>query len=117
MERGMFFKLPWFKSKIEHYHDTQVLELDFLVDEFHDAMADIQDPLRTRLHAALISCQSPKDLWFLRGKLFNLISKHHCENVANERVARLDQKMRHFVDHHPDYEPEELPSGPMALLH
>jgi hypothetical protein len=117
MERGMFFKLPWFKSKIEHYHDTQVLELDFLVDEFHDAMADIQDPLRTRLHAALISCQSPKDLWFLRGKLFNLISKHHCENVANERVARLDHKMRHFVDHHPDYEPEELPSGPMALLH
>jgi len=114
----MFFKLPWFgKRRQEKYHDTQVLELDFLVDEFHDAMADIKDPLRTRLHAALISCQSPKDLWFLRGKLFNLISKHHCESEAHQRVSRLDHKLRFFVDHHPDYTPEELPSGPMALLH
>lgn len=115
----MFFKLlPWFnKAKSANYSDTQVLELDFLVDEFHDAMADIQDPQRTRLHAALISCQSPKDLWFLRGKLFNLISKHHCEYVAHERVARLDQKLRFFVGHHPDHTPEDLPSGPMALLH
>jgi hypothetical protein len=114
----MFFKLPWFtRTKQASYHDTQVLELDYLVDEFHDAMADIQDPLRARLHAALISAQTPKDLWFLRGKLFNLISKHHCEGVAHQRVARLDQKLRFFVDHHPDYDPEELPSGPMALLH
>ena len=29
----MFFKLPWFsKPKQDHYHDTQVFELDFLVD-------------------------------------------------------------------------------------
>lgn len=114
----MFFKLPWlFKSKKDTYHDTQVLELDFLVDEFHDAMSDIEDPLRTRLHAALVSCQSPKDLWFLRGKLFNLISRHHCEYVAHDRVARLDHKLQFFVSHHPDHAPEELPSGPMALMH
>jgi hypothetical protein len=113
----MFFKLPWFGKRKPSYHDTQVLELDFLVDEFEDAMADIQDPGRTRLHAALIACQSPKDLWFLRGKLFNLISKHHHEGVAHDRVARLDQKLRFFVSHHPDHDPEELPSGPMALLH
>ena len=113
----MFFKLPWFKSKTPSYHDTQVLELDFLVDEFQEAMADIKDPLRARLNAALMCCQTPKDLWFLRGKLHNLISTHHCQQVANDRVSRLDQKMRFFVDHHPDYEPEELPSGPMALMH
>ncbi|HBU17664.1 MAG: hypothetical protein A3B67_07525 [Burkholderiales bacterium RIFCSPHIGHO2_02_FULL_66_10] len=118
MEHSMFFKLPWFKrTKKDNYHDTQVLEMDFLVDEFHEAMADIKDPIRTRMHAALVCCQSPKDLWFLRGKLFNLISKHHCENEANRRVARLDQKLRFFVDHHPDHTSEELPSGPMALLH
>ena len=114
----MFFKLPWFnKPKQDKYHDTQVLELDFLVDEFHDAMSDIQDPMRTRLHAALISCQSPKDLWFLRGKLFNLISKHHHEGEANRRVGRLDAKLRYFVEHHPDYGADELPSKPMGLLH
>ena len=62
-------------------------------------------------------CQSPKDLWFLRGKLHNLISTHHCEQVANERVSRLDQKMRFFVDNHPDHGSEELPSRPMALVH
>ena len=45
----MFFKLPWFKSKSPSYHDTQVLELDFLVDEFHEAMADVKDPTRMRL--------------------------------------------------------------------
>jgi hypothetical protein len=117
-ESAMFFKLPWFsKAKKDNYGDTQVLELDFLVDEFQDAMADIQDPVRVRLHAALISCENPKDLWFLRGKLFNLISKHHCENEAQKRVSRLDQKLNFFVSHHPDHAPEELPSGPMALLH
>ncbi len=114
----MFFRLPWFgKSRQPGYHDTQVLELDFLVDEFHEAMADIKDPVRTRIHAALMSCQTPKDLWFLRGKLHNLISRHHCESEANARVSRLDQKLRFFVENHPDYSPEELPSGPMALLH
>jgi hypothetical protein len=61
-ESAMFFKLPWFsKAKKDNYGDTQVLELDFLVDEFQDAMADIQDPVRVRLHAALISCENPKD--------------------------------------------------------
>ena len=114
---GMFFKLPWFKKKSPSFDDTQVLELDFLVDEFHEAMADIKDPLRMRLHAALMCCQTPKDLWFLRSKLHSLISTHHCERVANERVSRLDQKMRFFVDHHPDHEPQELPSRPMALVH
>ena len=72
---------------------------------------------RVRIQAALISCESPKDLWFLRGKLFNLISKHHCEGEAKKRVNKLDQKLRFFVGHHPDYAPEDLPSGPMALLH
>jgi hypothetical protein len=115
----MFFRLPWFGKTQRQVHDqdTQVLEMDFLVDEFHEAMADIKDPLRTRIHAALMSCETPKDLWFLRGKLFNLISKHHCESVASTRVSRLDQKLRFFVANHPDYSPEELPSGPMALLH
>lgn len=114
----MFFKLPWlFKSKKPNYHDTQVLKLDFLVNKFHDAMADIQDPLRTRLHAALMACRNPKDLWFLRAKLFNLISKHHCEYVAHDRVSRLDHKLHFFVQNHPDHVSEELPSGPMALLH
>jgi hypothetical protein len=113
----MFFKLPWFGQKEASYHDTQVLEMDFLVSEFEDAVADIQDPLRTRLHAALLACRNPQDLWFLRGKLFNLISKHHCEGVAHQRVSRLDQKLLFFVNHHPDHTPEELPSGPMALLH
>jgi hypothetical protein len=116
----MFFRLPWFgksRSAEPQYHDTQVLELDFLVDEFHEAMADIKDPVRQRVHAALMSCQSPKDLWFLRSKLFSLISKHHCESVANSRVARLDQKLRFFVSKHPEYSADELPTGPMALLH
>jgi hypothetical protein len=113
----MFFKLPWFTKKSPSFDDTQVLELDFLVDEFHEAMADIKNPLRMRLQSALMCCQTPKDLWFLRGKLHNLISTHHCERVANERVERLDQKMRFFVNHHPDHEPQELPSRPMALVH
>ncbi|WP_372660671.1 hypothetical protein [Hydrogenophaga sp.] len=113
----MFFNLSWFKPKPASYHDTQVLELDFLVDEFHEAMVDIQDPMRLRIQAALLSCQSPKDLWFLRGKVFNLISKHHCESEAKTRVNKLDQKLRFFVSHHPDHEPQDLPSGPMALMH
>ena len=116
-ESAMFFKLPWFsKAKKVNYGDTQVLELDFLVDEFQDAMSDIQDPIRVRMDAALVACQSPKDLWFLRGKLFNLISKHHCEKEANQRIARLDQKLQFFVSHHPDHVPEDLPSGPMGLM-
>lgn len=114
----MFFRLPWFaKPKTPRYHDTQVLELDYLIDEFHAAMADIQDPLRARLHAALMTCQTPRELWFLRAKLFNLISRHHCESVANARLQRLDAKLQFFVENHPDYSADELPSRPMALVH
>lgn len=114
----MFFRLNWLgKRKAPIQHDTQVLDLDYLVDEFHAAMADIQDPLRVRLHAALMSCMSPRDLWFLRGKLFNLICKHHHEGEANRRLARLDAKLAFFVEHHPDYDADELPSKPMSLLH
>ena len=114
----MFFRLPWFaRSKSPSYHDTQVLEIDFLVDEFHAAMADIQDPLRARLHAALMNCRTPRDLWFLRGKLFSLVSRHHHEGEANRRVGRLDAKLRFFVDNHPDYDADDLPSKPMGLVH
>ncbi|GAA6142490.1 hypothetical protein [Hydrogenophaga sp. 5NK40-0174] len=113
----MFFKLPWFKDKGPQYHDTQVLEMDFLVSEFEEAMDDIEDPMRNRLRAALVVCNTPKDLWFLRSKIFSLISKHHCEYEAHQRVARLDQKMRFFCEHHPEYVIDDLPSGPMALLH
>lgn len=114
----MFFRLPWLsKRRALSYHDTLALDLDYVVDEFHSAMADIQDPLRVRLHAALMNCRTPRDLWFLRGKLFNLICKHHHEGEANKRVGRLDAKLRYFVDNHPDYSADEVPSRPMGLLH
>lgn len=116
----MFFRLPWLRKKKpyhDHFEDTEVLELDYLVQEFDSAIADIQDPARDHIQSSLMSCQEPKDLWFLRGKVFNLISRHHCERVAHDRVARLDHKLHFFVEHHPDYDPEELPSRPMALLH
>ena len=114
----MFFRLPWFaKQKTPRYQDTQVLEFDDLIDEFHAAMADIQDPMRARLHAALMTCQSPRELWFLRAKLFNLISRHHFESVAHARLQRLDAKLQFFVENHPDHTADELPSRPMALVH
>lgn len=114
----MFFRLPWLsKRRAPSYQHTQALDLDYVVDEFHAAMADIQDPLRVRLHAALMNCRTPRELWFLRGKLFNLICKHHHEGEANKRVGRLDAKLRYFVDNHPDYSADEVPSRPMALLH
>jgi hypothetical protein len=37
--------------------------------------------------------------------------------VANTRISRLDQKLRFFVEHHPDYSADELPSKPMMLMH
>lgn len=112
----MFFKLPWFKkSPTPTYQHTEMLEMDFLIDEFHEALADIQDPLRGRLHAAVMLAQHPKDLWFLRSKIFNLVSRQHCESEANRRIARLDQKLQFFVQNHPDYSPEEIPSRPMTL--
>ena len=114
----MFFKLPWFgKTSKARYHDTQVLELDFLVDEFYEAMADIEDPVRQRMQGVLASSQTPRDLWFMRGKLFALISKHHCESVATTRLARLDQKLRYFMSNHPAHSADELPTGPMGLMH
>jgi hypothetical protein len=114
----MFFPWPWRSKRRETpFHDTQLLALDHLVDEFHDAMADIRDPARTRLHAALIACQSPRDLWFLRGRLFSLIARHLCEREAHERLGRLDHKLRFFVTHHPDHSPDELPSGALASQH
>lgn len=114
----MLFRFPWFgKFRKASFEDTQVLELDFLVEEFDGAIADIDDPVRGRIQAALASCMSPKDLWFLRSKVFGLISHHHCERVASERVARLDHKLRFFVENHPDYGTEDLPIGQMVIQH
>ena len=112
----MFFKLPWFKKSQPHqYQDTQVLELDFVIDEFRAMLSDIDDPQRYRLQAALMVAQNPKDLWFLRSKVFNLISKHHCESVARTRITGLDSKLQFFLEHHPDYSPDELPTKPGVL--
>ena len=35
----------------------------------------------------------------------------------DDRVARLDHKLHFFVEHHPDDDPEERPSRPIALMH
>lgn len=116
----MFFRLPWTakrKTLQQRHRQAPVVQFDTVVDEFQSAMADIQDPMRARLYAALMRCMTPRELWFLRGKLFNLICQHHHQGEAQRRVSRLDAKLQYFVDHHPDHTADELPSRPMPLLH
>ena len=114
----MLFKFLWRKKEVQpDFCDTQLSDMDDLIGDFMEAITDVRSPAKDRLNAALISCQTPKELWFLRDKVFNLLAHQFSESQAHFRLEGLDSKLAFFVSHHDEYDPDELPSRPLALLH
>jgi len=80
--------------------------LDAVRQEFIDAVAGIRTPggddLLDRIHFA----RSLRELWHLRAEVFRLVSLHHSQAEAGERLAALN---RHF--------PTRSPRSGFAPLH
>lgn len=53
-------------------------------------LADIAEPERDAVLRRLGRLRRADDLWDLRNALFGLVSLHHGESVARERLVRFD---------------------------
>jgi len=59
------------------------------------SLADCHDASALRLRARIHAAASHKDLWMLRSETYRVISLHHCQTIA---VERIDQLMHVFGD-------------------
>jgi hypothetical protein len=56
---------------------------------------DCHDEAASRLRSRIQSARSHKELWMLRSEAYRVISLHHCQSVA---VERIDLLMHVFED-------------------
>ncbi|TNF51618.1 MAG: hypothetical protein EP308_12925 [Burkholderiales bacterium] len=56
---------------------------------------DCQDEAAARLRSRIGQARSHKELWMLRSEAYRVISLHHCQSVA---VERIDLLMHVFED-------------------
>jgi len=59
------------------------------------SLADCNDASALRLRNRIQLAASHKDLWMLRSEAYRVISLHHCQSIA---VERIDQLMHVFDD-------------------
>lgn len=56
-----------------------------LLDAFHDCGGARSERVRLKLAAA----RTARDLWLLRGEVFQVIADHHCQSIARDRINAL----------------------------
>ena len=69
------------------------LPLDAIRQEFIESIDAIRTPAAEALLDRIHVARSLHDLWHLRAEIFSLVSLHHDQSEADERLARLN---RHF---------------------
>jgi hypothetical protein len=69
---------------------SAVIELQ---GEFASLIADVRADLAEDLRGLIERARSPRELWHLRPRLFNLIARAHSESEAQRRLEMLN---RHF---------------------
>lgn len=52
-------------------------------------LTDCHDASALRLRSRIQSAASHKDLWMLRSEAYRVISLHHCQSIAVERIDKL----------------------------
>lgn len=56
-----------------------------LLAAFEDCSGARGDRLRLKLAAA----RTARDLWLLRGEVFQVVADHHCQSIARDRINAL----------------------------
>jgi hypothetical protein len=74
------------------------LPLDAIRQEFIDAVDAIRTPAAEELLDRIHFARSLRELWHLRAEIFRLVSLHHSQSEADERLAWLN---RHFPTRSP----------------
>jgi hypothetical protein len=72
--------------------------LQALRDDFVDALHDVPGEAATRIVHRALATQAMRELWHLRVDVFALVAREHGEQVAEQRLARLN---RHFPTRSP----------------
>jgi len=62
------------------------------------SVSDCHDEAAARLRSRIESARSHKELWMLRSEAYRVISLHHCQSIA---VERIDTLMHVFEDRVP----------------
>lgn len=67
------------------------IDLQHLRSALLDSVKDCHSGLPTqRLHARIARATSAQDLWVLRADIHDVISRHHCQTIAVERIRHLE---------------------------
>jgi len=66
--------------------------------DFIDSVDDIATPAAEELLDRIHFARSLRELWHLRAEIFSLVSLHHSQREADERLADLN---RHFTSRSP----------------
>lgn len=116
------FKRLWQKAvhrrNDSFWVETQESGFSELAQEFEAVIADLQGPHVEVLRRQVKRSENPRDLWFLRERIFLMVAGQISEEAASQRIRRIDERMRHFVSHHRfEYRKDELPSQPANLVH
>lgn len=64
-------------------------ELGSIRSAMLDCIHDCQSPTSQRLRHQIGHAQTPQELWLLRNDAYQMISRHHNQTVAAERINNL----------------------------
>lgn len=67
---------------------------DDMRQEFEQSVEDIEAPGAIELRARIRHAQSRQELWYLRGRIFDLVARAHSQEAAQRRLRPLDRFFR-----------------------
>lgn len=81
---------PWADSET----DLATLPLDNVREAFLVTLEDLQGELCDALRSRIQRARNRADLWYLRGELFDLVSRCRDQRTAQARMGTLDRYFR-----------------------
>lgn len=85
-------------SPARRRHGARPADLERVRQEFAEAVEDLRTPAADQLLDRIDAARGLRELWHLRAEVFRLVSLHHSQLEADERLAWLN---RHFPTRSP----------------
>ncbi|ODU08451.1 MAG: hypothetical protein ABS84_12540 [Rubrivivax sp. SCN 71-131] len=83
----------WLMAPAPHDAAPPINRLPGVKQDFRLCLEDVSIAAAESLRTAIDGARSLRELWHLRADLYGLVGRAHSENVAEQRLARLN---RHF---------------------
>jgi hypothetical protein len=66
------------------------IDLPRLRSALLESVKDCRDMPALRLHARITRANTAQDLWILRADAHDVIARHHCQAIAEQRIRCLE---------------------------